>query len=47
MVEIDTNPSDVYEIFKDGVECLRKENPPKHSSDCQFKKFMDGAVKFN
>jgi hypothetical protein len=45
MVEIQTNPSDIYEIFKDAVECLRNPNPPKHSQDCQFKKWLDGAVK--
>ncbi|MCX6718617.1 MAG: PD-(D/E)XK nuclease family protein [Candidatus Staskawiczbacteria bacterium] len=47
IMEIETNPSDVYEIFKDGVECLRKETPPKHSQDCKFKKWMDGAIKYN
>ena len=43
MIEIETNPSDVYEIFKDGVECLRKETPPKHSSDCKFGKWLEQA----
>ena len=46
VVEIDTNPDDVYEIFKDAVAVLRQEKPPKHSQDCQFKKFLDGAIKF-
>jgi hypothetical protein len=47
MIEIDTNPSDIYEIFKDAVNVLRKETPPHHSSDCQFKKWFEGASKFN
>jgi len=47
VVEIETNPSDIYEIFKDAVKCLRVVAPPKHSSDCQFKKWLDGAKKFN
>jgi CRISPR/Cas system-associated exonuclease Cas4 (RecB family) len=46
IVEIDTNPSEVYEIFKDAVECLRNQTPPSHSSDCQFKKWLDGAKDF-
>ena len=47
IMEIDTNPSDIYEIFKDAVEVLRNEIPPKHSSDCQFKKWLDGAKEYN
>jgi CRISPR/Cas system-associated exonuclease Cas4 (RecB family) len=43
MVEIETNPSDIYEIFKDAVEVLRKETPPKHSQDCPFAKWLAGA----
>lgn len=46
-MEIETNPQDIYEIFKDAVGVLRKDLPPKHSQDCQFKKFIDGAQKFN
>ncbi len=47
IVEIDTNPADVYEIFKDAVVCLRRGTPPEHSSDCQFKKWLDGAKNFS
>jgi len=47
IVEIETNPSDIYEIFKDAVAVLRKEAPPEHSQDCQFKKWLDGAKNFN
>ena len=47
MLEIETNPSDIYPIFKDAVDCLKDSTAPKHSSDCQFKKWMDKANKFN
>ncbi len=47
IIEIETNPSDIYEIFKDAVAVLRNSTPPQHSSDCQFKKWLDGAKKFN
>jgi len=47
MVEIDTNPSDIYEIFKDAVGCLRSATPPPHSQDCQFKRWLEGAKGFS
>jgi hypothetical protein len=47
VMEIDTNPSDIYAIFKDAVAVLKLASPPAHSSDCQFKKWMDGAKTFN
>ena len=47
IVQIETNPEDVYEIFKDAVECLRTAKPPKHSADCQFSKWLKGAVRFD
>ena len=46
MVEIETNPSDIYEIFKDAVAVLKLSNPPSHSQDCLFKKWLDGAKRF-
>ncbi len=46
IMEIETTPGDVYEIFKDAVAVLRNENPPPHSPDCQFAKWLDGAKKF-
>lgn len=46
MVEIETNPSDIYGIFKDAVNCLRAEIPP-HSQDCQFGKWLAGARAFS
>jgi len=47
VIEIETNPSDIYEIFKDAVGCLKNPAPPPHSSDCQFKKWLDGARPFS
>jgi hypothetical protein len=46
VMEIETNPSDIYEIFKDAVSVLRKSTPPPHSPDCQFSKWLNGANKF-
>jgi len=47
IVEIETNPGEVYEIFKDAVTILKSKTPPEHSSDCQFKKWLDGAKEYN
>lgn len=47
MVEIETNPSDIYEIFKDAVACLKNPTPPSHSADCPFAKWLKGAKPFN
>jgi len=46
IMEIDTNPSDIYAIFCDAVNILRQETPPAHSQDCPFKKWMWGAIKY-
>jgi hypothetical protein len=46
IVQIDTNPSDIYEMFKDAVVCLRQPTPPPHSPDCQFGKWLGGARSF-
>jgi len=47
IMEIITNPSDIYEIFKEAVMCLRNPSPPKHSIDCQFLKWLNGAKSFS
>lgn len=47
IMEVDTNPSDIYEMFKEAVNCLRQAQPPKHSSDCQFAKWLGGAKTFS
>jgi CRISPR/Cas system-associated exonuclease Cas4 (RecB family) len=46
LVEVETNPDDVYEIFKDAVAVLKEKEPPKHSLECQFSKWFAGAKKF-
>ena len=47
ILEIETNPSEVYDIFKDAVDVLKKDLPPEHSLDCVFKKWMDKVIKYN
>jgi len=44
--EIDTNPSDVPEIFKEAVALLRREMPPPHSPDCKYGQWMEQAANF-
>lgn len=44
--EIDTDPSDVYQIFKDAVALLRKVTPPPHSQECQYGQWLKKAVNF-
>jgi len=44
--EIDTNPSDIYEIFRDAVQVLREDTPPAHSIDCPFGKWFEGVNSF-
>jgi len=38
--EIDTDPSDVYELFRDAVTVLKKDVPPPHSPDCSYGKWL-------
>jgi hypothetical protein len=47
IIEIETNPFDVYEIFKDAVGILKKDLPPNHGQDCQFGKWIKNAKLFN
>ncbi len=44
--EIETNSSDIYDIFKDAVEVLNKKDPPAHSRECRFKNWLAGAKQF-
>jgi len=46
VMEIDTNPSDIYAIFNDAVLILRKPSPPSHSQDCLFGRWLQGATNF-
>ncbi len=45
--EIETNPSDIYEIFKDAVSVLKSNTPPQHSQDCLFGVWLKSAGEFN
>lgn len=45
--EIETNPSDIYEIFKDAVNVLKQNTPPPHSQDCQFGKWLNQSKSFS
>ena len=41
IIEIETNPNDIYEIFRDAVMVLSQPTPPPHSQDCQFGIWQD------
>lgn len=43
---IDTDPSYVQGIFKEAVATLRADAPSAHSPDCQYGKWLKGAVNF-
>ncbi len=45
--EIEANPLDVYEIFKDAVFVLRGTTPPPHGKDCPFKKWLSTAKEYS
>lgn len=42
--EIETNPAEVYDIFKSAVQVLKQITPPPHNSDCLFGKWLSGAM---
>lgn len=44
--EIETNSSDIYEIFKEAVAVLRNGIAPAHSQDCAFGKWFAGVSTF-
>ena len=44
--EIETNPMDIYEIFKEAVLILKNDNVPAHSQDCPFARWLNGANEF-
>lgn len=44
--EVKTDPSDIYEIFKDAAAVLKEGAPPPHSRDCLFGKWQEAAGKF-
>ena len=46
IIEMETNPADVYEIFKDAVACCKLVLPPEHNQECQYGKYVKKVKKF-
>jgi len=46
LYEIETNPSDIPDLFKEAVNVLRNDKPPRHSPDCPFGKWFSSVQKF-
>lgn len=44
--EIETDPTDVEDIFRDALEVLKKDTPPAHSQECKHNQWMKQALKF-
>ena len=44
--EIETNSSDVPELFKEAVLLLRETAPPPHSPDCKYGQWLKRAANF-
>lgn len=40
LYEIETNPSDIPQLFREAVELLRKDEPPSHSPDCDYGRWL-------
>jgi CRISPR/Cas system-associated exonuclease Cas4 (RecB family) len=38
--EIETNPSDIPQLFREAVKLLRKKEPPSHSLDCDYGQWL-------
>lgn len=47
LYEIETNPSDIPELFKEAVSLLKRTTPPPHSPDCQFGHWFKKVSNFN
>lgn len=43
---IDTDPSEVREIFADAVAFLRKDTPPEHSAECDYGRWVRSVKNF-
>ena len=41
--EIDTDPSDIPQLFREAVSLLRRVAPPPHSQDCQYGQWLQKA----
>lgn len=45
--EIETNPEDIPQLFKEAVAVLKRVVPSPHSKDCKFGQWLNQASKFN
>jgi len=43
---IDTNPDDIYDLFKEAVALLKKDKPPAHNQDCKFANWFRAAKNY-
>jgi hypothetical protein len=44
--EIDTDPTEVGQLFNDAVATIRRISPPAHSQDCKYALWLKGARNF-
>src|SRR4030042_3630190 len=44
--EIDTDPSDIPQLFKEAEAVLRRAAPPPHGQDCQYGEWLQRAKNF-
>lgn len=44
--EIETNPDDIPQLFKEAVAVLKRVSPPPHSKDCRFGEWQKKALDF-
>jgi len=42
--EIETNPSDIPQLFKEAVKLLRKDVPPSHGPDCEYGRWLREVI---
>lgn len=47
LYEIETDPSDVQQLFKEAVAVLKRPSPPPHSQDCKFDDWLKKAKNFS
>jgi CRISPR/Cas system-associated exonuclease Cas4 (RecB family) len=45
--EVETNPDDIPQLFKEAVAVLKRVVPPPHSKDCKFGNWLNQVSKFN
>lgn len=44
--EIETDPSDIHQLFKEAVALLKREVPPPHSRECQYGGWLEKVSNF-